>query len=623
MKKDMVTGDLGAIPLPDGSTLFRVWVPRAEQVALVLPDQNREPVPLTADPDGYFSVTVTDIKAGERYWYLLDGTIRRPDPASQSQPDGVHGPSQVVDHQLFSWSDQTWPGVPLEQYIIYELHVGAFTREGTFDGVISRLDYLIELGITAVELMPVAQFPGDRNWGYDGTFPFAPQNSYGGPDGLKRLVDACHARGLAVILDVVYNHLGPEGNYLHGFGPYFTDRYRTPWGDAVNFDGPDSDPVRHYFISNALHWITRYHIDALRLDAIHGIYDFSALHILQELTEAIHCQARTLGRPVHVIAESDLNDVRIIKPVDAGGYGLDAQWCDDLHHSLRALLTGERAGYYQDFGRFEELVKALTEGFVLSGQYSSFRKRRHGSLSAQIPSRQLVVFSQNHDQVGNRMRGERLSEHLSTQQLLLAAATVLLSPYLPLLFMGEEYAETAPFPYFVSHGDANLVESVRKGRLEEFAAFGSDGTPPDPQAVETFLSAKLDQEQRHTAEHRSVFDWYRDLIRLRKELFFPVAFLGRAAIGIVAREDEQLLVVTRTGDTTHQIHCLLNYSDQERTARPPLVEGTLTILFDSTKSTIPDRYLSIAADHPDTFPVIAPFGVIVYQMVPATAQGES
>ena len=565
---------------------------------------------MAADSAGYFGATVANVHAGERYWYLLDGSIRRPDPASQSQPDGVHGPSQVVDHQQFSWRDQAWTGVPLEEYIIYELHVGAFTREGTFDGVISQLDYLLELGITAVELMPVAQFPGERNWGYDGTFPFAPQNSYGGPEGLKRLVDACHAKGLAVILDVVYNHLGPEGNYLHGFGPYFTDRYRTPWGDAVNFDGPDSDPVRHYFISNALHWITDYHIDALRLDAIHGIYDFSALHILQELTDAVHCRAAELGRLVHMIAESDLNDLRVIKPAESGGYGLDAQWSDDFHHSLRTLLTGERAGYYQDFGRFEDLVKAFTDGFVLSGQYSAFRRRRHGSPPAQIPSRQLVVFSQNHDQVGNRMRGERLSEHLSTQQLLLAAATVLLSPYLPLLFMGEEYAEAAPFPYFVSHYDADLVEGVRRGRLEEFAAFRTEGTPPDPQAEATFLSAKLKPEQQLTEEQRSIFNFYRELIRLRKECA-QLSRLDRADMQVIANEDEQLMAVIRnTGDS--QLFCLFNYSNQSRLIQPPMAIGTLQFLLDSTGTYPLGSNWTVYATRPNSFLTIAPFGVIVY-----------
>ncbi|MGB9079836.1 MAG: malto-oligosyltrehalose trehalohydrolase, partial [Desulfuromonadaceae bacterium] len=450
----MSTFDIGATHVA-GGVFFRVWAPSVTSVEVEL--AGTAPLKSPLQRDGEYFQGLLPAAPGDRYWYWLDGSLRRPDPASRSQPEGVHGPSQVID-PAFAWSDSRWQGIALEEYIFYELHVGSFTPHGTFDGVISRLDYLVDLGITSVELMPVAQFPGERNWGYDGTFPFAPQNSYGGPDGLKRLVDACHARGLAVTLDVVYNHLGPEGNYLHGFGPYFTDRYRTPWGDAVNFDGPGSDPVRGYFISNALHWITEYHIDALRLDAIHGIFDFSALHILRELAESVHRQGAALGRRVYVIAESDLNDVRVINPPESGGHGLDAQWNDDFHHALRALLTGDRTGYYADFGLFSDVVKSFEEGFVLSGGYSSFRRRRHGSSSAGIAPDRLVVFSQNHDQVGNRMRGERPGEHLSTQQLKLAAATVLLSPYLPLLFMGEEYAESAPFPYFVSHGDADLVE---------------------------------------------------------------------------------------------------------------------------------------------------------------------
>jgi maltooligosyltrehalose trehalohydrolase len=505
--------NLGATLLPDGTVRFRVWAPLVQEVSVILPLRGNNPVPLAAEGNGYFSGDVAGIVEGEQYLYLLDGETARPDPASRFQPEGVHGPSQLVAADSFIWSDNSWKGVPLDDYIIYELHVGAFTPEGTFDGVINRLDYLCELGITAVELMPVAQFPGERNWGYDGVYPFAPQNSYGGPDGLKRLVDACHSRGLAVIMDVVYNHLGPEGNYLNNFGPYFTDRYRTPWGDAVNFDGPDSDAVRHYFISNALYWVTEYHIDALRLDAIHGIYDFSARHILQELTEAVHRQGKALRRQVLVIAESDLNDVRVITPPESGGHGLDAQWNDDFHHALRAQLTGDRTGYYSDFGQFSDLIKAFQEGFVLSGGYSVFRKRRHGSSSAGILPRQLVVFSQNHDQVGNRMAGERPGEHLSLQQLKLAAATVLLSPYVPLLFMGEEYAESAPFPYFTSHEDAALAESVRLGRLEEFPASAHKGSPPDPQSETTFLLAKLNQEQRQRGAQRAIFDFYRELIR--------------------------------------------------------------------------------------------------------------
>ena len=447
--------DIGAEVTEQGNTRFRVWAPKARTVALrMMSGKRTSTIPLQEEDDGFFSGVIEDVAGNDQYLYLLDNAVLRTDPASRYQPDGVHGVSQVVDPRLFPWHDQDWTGIPLHEYVIYELHVGTFTGKGTFEAVIPLLGYLKELGITAVELMPVAQFPGDRNWGYDGVCPFAPQNSYGGPDGLKLLIDACHAWGMAIVLDVVYNHLGPEGNYLHDFGPYFTDRYRTPWGDAVNFDGPDSDPVRHYFVSNALYWITEYHVDALRLDAIHAVYDFSALHILRELGEAAHRQGGALGRRVHVIAESDLNDVRVINPLESGGYGLDAQWNDDFHHALRTLLTGERTGYYSDFGQFSHLVKGFEEGFVLSGEYSAYRRRRHGSSSAGIPPGKLVVFSQNHDQVGNRMRGERLGEHLSAQQLKLAAATVLLSPYVPLLFMGEEYGEPAPFPFFVSHGDA-------------------------------------------------------------------------------------------------------------------------------------------------------------------------
>ena len=604
---DHFTLDIGATAIA-GKTRFRVWAPSVTSVEVELVDGVPLKTPLQRDGE-YFHGLVP-AAPGDRYWYWLDGTVRRPDPASRSQPDGVHGPSQVID-PMFAWSDSLWRGIALEEYILYELHVGTFTPQGTFDGVISRLDYLCDLGITAVELMPVAQFPGERNWGYDGAYPFAPQNSYGGPDGLKRLVDACHSRGLAVILDVVYNHLGPEGNYLHSFGSYFTDRYRTSWGDAVNFDGPGSDPVRHYFVSNALYWVTEYHFDALRLDAIHGIYDFSALHILQELAEAVHRQGESLGRRVQVIAESDLNDVRVINSPDSGGYGLDAQWNDDFHHALWALLTGERAGYYGDFGLFSDLVKGFRDGFVLSGGYSSFRRRRHGSSSANHPPYQFVAFSQNHDHVGNRMRGERPSEHLSTQQLMLAAATVLLSPYVPLLFMGEEYAESAPFPYFVSHGDADLVESVRRGRQEEFAAFAHQGSPPDPQSEATFLSAKVDQEQRHRGDHCAIFDFYRELIRLRKECA-PLARLSREDMQFDACEEEQVLAIIRYADDG-QVLCLLNYSDQIRVIRPPLAAGTMSVLLDSTGRLQPGNSVTVYTTRPETFPKLAPFGVIVYR----------
>jgi maltooligosyltrehalose trehalohydrolase len=606
---DRFTLDIGANPVA-GEVIFRVWAPEATSVEVELVDAGAVKIPL--QQDGEYFQGLVPAAPGDRYWYWLDGTVRRPDPSSRSQADGVHGPSQVID-PAFAWSDSGWRGTALEEYIIYELHVGTFTPQGTFDGVISRLDYLCDLGITAVELMPVAQFPGERNWGYDGVFPFAPQSSYGGPDGLKRLVDACHSRGLAVILDVVYNHLGPEGNYLHSFGPYFTDRYRTPWGDAVNFDGPGSDPVRHYFISNALYWITEVRIDALRLDAIHGIYDFSALHILQELTEAVHRQGEALRRRVYVIAESDLNDVRVINSPDSGGYGLDAQWNDDFHHALRALLTGDRSGYYCDFGQFSNLIKSFQEGFVLSGIYSAFRKRRHGSSSAGILPSQLVVFSQNHDQIGNRLAGERPSEHLSVQQLMLAAVTVLFSPYVPLLFMGEEYGESAPFPYFVSHGDAELVESIRQGRKEEFAASAYQGPPPDPQSEATFLSAKVDQEQRHRGDHRAIFDFYRELIRLRRECV-PFARLSREDMQIIANEEEQVLAIILSSDDGRLL-CLLNYSDQIRVVRPPLAAGTMSVLLDSTGRLSPGMVVTVYTTRPETFPKLAPFGVIIYKTV--------
>lgn len=473
-------------------------------------------VPMQKRGDGYFEALVKEAGPGTRYLYALDGELERPDPASAYQPEGVHGPSAVVDHRAFAWEDSGWKGPSLDEYIIYELHVGTFTSEGTFEAAAARLPYLEELGVTAVEIMPVAQFPGGRNWGYDGVYPFAVQNAYGGPEGLKALANACHGRGLAVIMDVVYNHLGPEGNYLRDFGPYFTDRYRTPWGQAVNFDGPYSDEVRNFFIHNALRWFEDYHVDALRIDAVHGIFDFSARHILDELSEAVH--ARFSGRNAYVIAESDLNDVRLINPPELGGYGLDAQWNDDYHHALHALLTGEDKGYYGDFGEVWQMAKAVGEGFVYSGQYSGFRKRRHGNSSAGRPPGQLVVFSQNHDQVGNRMLGDRLAASLGLEKLKLAAGLVLLSPCVPLLFMGEEYGETAPFQYFVSHSDRDLVEAVRSGRKREFRDFRWQGETPDPQDEETFLRSKIDIGLSGDGDHMVLLDYYRELISLRKGL---------------------------------------------------------------------------------------------------------
>ena len=479
------TVKLGATLREDSRCEFLVWAPLAGAVDVQILSPQELSLPLAKGERGYFYGAFEGVGPGTLYFYSLDRREMRPDPASRFQPHGVHGPSQVIDPG-FSPDDGSWSGLHLQDYIIYELHVGAYTPEGTFDAVIAHLDGLVDLGITAVELMPVAQFPGNRNWGYDGVYPFAAQNSYGGPEGLKRLVNACHRKGLAVVLDVVYNHLGPEGNYLGEFGPYFTDRYRTPWGMAVNFDGPDSDEVRRYFIENALYWIKECRVDALRLDAVHAIMDHSPHPFLAELAEVVHGEAVRLKRPVYLMAEDDLNDVRLVRPPEIGGYDLDTHWNDDLHHVVHTLLTDEQAGYYVDFGKFGQLPKALLEGFVYSGDYSVYRRRRQGSSTLGIDPRRFVVFSQNHDQVGNRPLGDRLSGIVSFEALKLAAGVVILSPFVPLLFMGEEYGETAPFLYFVNHSDPGLIEAVRKGRNEEFADFDGSASRPIPRRRKLF-----------------------------------------------------------------------------------------------------------------------------------------
>ena len=527
-------------------------------------DPDRKPLPpILMEPRelGYFEATIPKAAPGSRYCYALDHQKERPDPASRFQPDGVHEPSAVVDPHTFAWTDQIWSGLPLDQFILYELHTGTFTREGTFEGIIPYLKYLRnDVGVTAIELMPVAQFPGRRNWGYDGTYFYAPHSTYGGPHGLKSLVNACHAARLAVVLDVVYNHLGPEGNYLGDFGPYFTDRYRTPWGDAMNYDGPDSDAVRHFVISNALYWVTEYHIDALRLDAIHGIYDFSATHILQELSEAVHGQAARLGRQVFVFAESALNDVRVVTPLAQGGYGLDGQWNDDFHHALRTTLTEERAGYYQDFEGLRDLATALQDGYVYAGRYSRYRRRRHGSSSKERPPSQFIVFSQNHDQVGNRALGDRLSTRIPFEALKVAAMAVLLSPNVPLLFMGEEYGETAPFLYFIDHGDPALVKAVRQGRRAEFASFEWAEDMPDPQDPATFERSRVCLGGPRTDRQTAMLRWTHKLIELRTAI--PSLGTGDKTSGhrVYAYEREKVLVLHRWNERGQAALMILGFS---------------------------------------------------------------
>ena len=540
----MTTTIPGATYLGDQRWHFRVWAPFRKRVDLHVFGPNDRLVPLTKAGRGYYEADAEISARDARYAYRLDDQTERPDPCSRFQPEGVHQPSALFDVDGFAWEDGAWTGLSWREYILYELHVGTFTTEGTFEAVIPHLESLRRLGITTIELMPVAQFPGSRNWGYDGVYPFAVQNSYGGPRGLQRLVNACHRIGLAAVLDVVYNHLGPEGNYLADFGPYFTDAYKTPWGAAINLDGPYSDEVREFWITNALYWQTKFHIDALRLDAVHAIKDFSARPFLQELASAVRGRARELHRPCFVVAESNLNDPRIIRSEASGGYGLDAQWNDDFHHALHALLTGERSGYYEDFGELAHLVEAFRNAFVYTGQYSVFRKRRHGRSPDGTESEQFVVYAQNHDHIGNRLLGERLSQLVDFARLKLAAGVVLLSPFIPLLFMGEEYGETAPFAYFVSHSDPQLIEAVRRGRREEFASFQWQGEVPDPQSENTFQQCKLQRQRTQESGLGVLESFYRELTMLRKSCP-SLAVHDKRSIEVLGFEKERTLFVRR------------------------------------------------------------------------------
>jgi maltooligosyltrehalose trehalohydrolase len=558
---------LGATPTAKGHTRFSVWAPTAKSVALVLERGQPGLLALTRDEEGVFSGEA-DVGPGTLYRFRLDGSLVRPDPASRWQPKGVHGPSAVVD-LAFPWTDVGWRGLRLDDYVLYELHVGTYTHEGTFDAVVPHLDGLKDLGITAIEIMPVAQFPGTRNWGYDGVYPFAAQDSYGGPDGLRRLVDAAHAQGLAVVLDVVYNHIGPEGNYLADFAPYFTDRYLTPWGRAINFDGPDSDSVRRYFIENALYWVSDCHIDALRLDAVHAILDHSPRLFLRDLAVAVKARARQLDRRIHLIAETSANDSRLVRRPARGGVGLDAHWTDDFHHVLHVLLTGEQDGYYVDYGGLAQIEKVLAHGYAYTGEYSRFRRRRHGTPTTDLSGRRFVIATQNHDQVGNRMLGERLSSLVDHESLKLAAGLMLLSPYLPLVFMGEEYGESAPFLYFVSHSDPALVDAVRRGRREEFSTFVSRGEAPDPQDEHTFLRSRLDHDLAQSSRNASLRAYYRELLHLRRS---HVALRGHSLRRqTLQRSDarETLLLRRWRGGAELVVHFHLGKAEREVTLELP------------------------------------------------------
>jgi maltooligosyltrehalose trehalohydrolase len=549
---------LGAHLHEDGTTSFLVWAPRADRVD-VLRDGGAEP--LEAVGGGYHAAVVDDAPAGTRYRYRLhvDGASSdRADPASSWQPEGLHGPS-AVDGAAFDWHDAEWRNPPLSQHVLYEVHVGTFTPAGTFDAAVERFADLIDLGVTAIELMPVWQFPGDRNWGYDGVLPYAVQHSYGGPAGLRRLVDAAHVHGLAVFLDVVYNHVGPEGNHLGDFAPYFTDRYRTPWGKAINVDGEDSDPVRRFVVDNAVRWVRDFHIDGLRLDAVHAIQDVSAVHLLEELATAVHAEADRLGRRALVIAESDLQDPRLVRSPSRGGYGLDAQWLDDVHHAVHVAVTRERDGYYMDYEGLPDLARALRDRFAIAGRWSPFRRRAVGRPARDVPYERFVVCTQNHDQVGNRMRGERLTALVDHERAKVAAAAVVLSPFTPMLWMGEEYGDPAPFQYFVSHTDEDLVRAVRDGRAAEFAAFAWRGEVPDPQDPATFERSRLDWSLRGEGRHAELLACYRDLLALRRS---HPAVAGHPSEAVpVVHDPDTVSWHRRTGD--REVLVVVNASDRE------------------------------------------------------------
>ena len=523
-------------------TEFRLWAPNAKSVSVEVTGKGA--FPMERQADGVFFAKIP-ARTGDKYSYRVDVQKPLPDPVSRLLPEGVHGPTEIVDPKSFRWTDQQWRGLPFSEYIIYELHVGTFSPSGTFDGVRQRLPHLKKLGVTAIEIMPVAAFPGKRNWGYDGVSLYAVQASYGGPNGLKRLVDAAHRTGLAVVLDVVYNHLGNEGNYLRSFGPYFTGKHKTPWGDAINYDDTKCEQVRKYVVENALYWTREYHIDGLRLDAIQTIHDDSSQHIVSEIQQSVQDFALQSGRTICVIAESDENDATLVRPRSSGGFRLHGFWSDDFHHSVHTVLTGEKSGYYQDFGKPEQIVRALNDGYVFQGDYFQFWGEHRGTPAVDVPLNANVICIQNHDQVGNRAKGERLGHLVPRGALKAAAALMLLAPHTPMIFMGEEYGETSPFQFFTDYGDPALQKAVAEGRRKEFEEFGWEEVP-DPQSPETFEHSKLHWEL--ASEDNDLLQWYRELLRIRKEYVIPSERTGQAELSggvirlAIPRKNPKLLI---------------------------------------------------------------------------------
>lgn len=552
------------VTFSNGSAHVRIWAPEAKSVDLCI---TKSCIPLVPENFGYWSIITEMLKPGDEYNFILNGKTHIPDPCSLSQPNGVHGASQAIDVAKLIWTDQDWANHPLHNYIFYEVHTGTFSAEGNFQGIIDHIEHLVSLGITAIELMPVTQFPGKRNWGYDGVFPFAVHRNYGGAEGLQQLINVCHANHIAVVLDVVYNHMGPEGNYLPESGHYFTEKYKTPWGAAINFDDEHSYGVRNYFIENALMWLRDFHVDALRLDAVHAIRDFGASHFLQELKQRVDQLSGLTGKNYYLIVECDLNDPKYIRPLNQYGYGMDAQWLDEFHHALRVTCGQKREGYYEDFKGIADLAKSYTDAYVYDGQFSKHRHRNFG-LKTNGAGEQFVVFSQNHDQIGNRMLGERISKLMGFEMLKLMAGAVILSPYLPLLFMGEEWAETNPFQYFVSHTNPELTEAVRKGRRDEFKDFHYNEEVPDPLSETTFNNSKL-QWHLHEQEgiHTVMFQYYKELIRIRKT-YLPSNIYTREHLEVSFNETDLTLLLYRWQNNKH-IYCLMNFSEAERVITLP------------------------------------------------------
>ncbi len=517
---------------------IKIWAPTANDVQALIGGKQ---VPLMRAGGEWWKL---QIPPNIDYSIILDGKQPVADPRSLWQPFGVEGPSRTVDHSSFTWSDGAWQQGPLSSAILYELHVGTFSPEGTFEGIEKYLDHLLDLGITHIELMPVNGFPGSRGWGYDGVNLYAPHEVYGGPEKLKHLVNTCHRRGLGIILDVVYNHLGPTGNYLHWFGPYYSEQYNTPWGMAINFDGPGCNEVRRFFCDNALMWLRDYHFDGLRIDAVHAIYDRSAFHVLEQLHEEVKELEKQIGRHLFLIAESDLNDPRIIRSPEIGGYGIDAQWKDDFHHSLHSFLTGDREGYHCDFGSLSDIGKTLSNPFVYDGRYSKYRHRNHGRPCPGLSGDRFIIFLQNHDQIGNRAQGERLCHLISVERVKVACALLFTSPFIPMLFQGEEWRASSPFLYFTDHTDPEIGRAIGEGRRKEFAHFDITEDIPDPQDISSFLKSKLNWEEKDLEPHRSLLDWHRRLIRLRRN----IPDLGDGNLGRVCvayDEEKKWLIMSR------------------------------------------------------------------------------